>query len=187
LDVIPVYFLSSAMFAGVLALVVWALAVRLTGDRRVATIATILVCAGGGLGWIRLVGDLLAGTGSGIDLVSSNPYDNTWADGWPYFKIASIFGSRFAAAVDTVQPGSWQGPIESGLGWHLVFVTSAMPGRVPAFNEVEPDIKAGWIDDQRAAARRRAFEAMRTHYEIHLPDMTQVAAATHKPKPKETP
>ncbi len=43
LDIIPVYFASSALFAAVLALVVWALAIRLTGDRRVATIATILV------------------------------------------------------------------------------------------------------------------------------------------------
>jgi hypothetical protein len=113
-------------------------------------------------------------------------FQDYYADRSPE-QIASIFGSRFAAAVGTVQPGSWHGPIESGLGWHLVFVTSTMPGRVPDFNEVEPDIKAGWIDDQRAAARRRAFEAMRTHYEIHLPDMTQLAAATHKPKPKATP
>ena len=60
---------TSALFAGVLALVVWALASRLTGDRRVATIATILVCAGGGLGWIRLVGDVIAGAGSPFDLV----------------------------------------------------------------------------------------------------------------------
>ena len=55
LDLIPVYFATSALFAGVLALVVWALALRLTGDRRVALIATILVCIGGGMGWIRLV------------------------------------------------------------------------------------------------------------------------------------
>ena len=70
LDIIPVYFASSALFAAVLALVVWALARRLTGDRRVATIATILVVAGGGLGWIRLVGDVLAGAGDLVDLVS---------------------------------------------------------------------------------------------------------------------
>ena len=95
MDVIPVYFLTSGLFAGVLALVVWALGLRLTGDRRVATIATILVCLGGGLGWIRLIGDLLAGMGGPLDLVSHTPYDNTWADGWPYFKIASIFGTGF--------------------------------------------------------------------------------------------
>jgi len=92
-DVIPVYFVTSALFAGVLALVVWALAFQLTGDRRVALIATILVSAGGGLGWIRLVGDVVAGAGGVLDLISHNPYDNTWADGWPYFKIASVFGT----------------------------------------------------------------------------------------------
>ncbi|MEA2632065.1 MAG: hypothetical protein QOE66_2284 [Chloroflexota bacterium] len=84
-DIIPVYFASSALFAGVLALVVWALATRLTGERRVATIATILVVAGGGMGWIRLVGDLIAGTGNVVDLVTNTSYDNTWADGWPWF------------------------------------------------------------------------------------------------------
>jgi hypothetical protein len=94
-DIIAVYFLSSSLFAGVLALVVWALAARLTGERRVATIATILVVFGGGMGWIRLVGDLIAGTGGLVDLVSHTSYDNTWADGWPWFKIASIFGTGF--------------------------------------------------------------------------------------------
>lgn len=91
-DLIPTYFLSSALLASVLALVVWALACRLTGERRVATIATILVCFGGGLGWIRLVGDVAAG-GSPLDLLGSTPYDNTWTDSWPYFRIASIFGT----------------------------------------------------------------------------------------------
>jgi hypothetical protein len=94
-DLIGVYFLTSALFAGVLALVAWALAVRLTGGRRLATIAAILVCFGGGLGWIRLVGDLIAGDGSLVALVSRLSYDNTWADGWPFFKIASIFGTGF--------------------------------------------------------------------------------------------
>ncbi|MFL5673846.1 MAG: hypothetical protein ACJ779_02475, partial [Chloroflexota bacterium] len=94
-DLIAVYFATSALFAGVLALVVWGLAVRLTGGRRLATIAAILVCFGGGLGWIRLVGDLIAGGEDVVSLVSRLSYDNTWADGWPYFKIASIFGTGF--------------------------------------------------------------------------------------------
>ena len=94
-DLITVYFLTSGLFAAVLALVVWALATRLTDSRRVAAIATILVCFGGGMGWIRLVGDLIAGTGNIVDLVSHTSYDNTWVDGWPWFKVASIFGTGF--------------------------------------------------------------------------------------------
>ena len=95
IDLIPVYFLSSAVFAGVLALVTWGLSIQLTKSRRVAAIATVLVCFGGGMGWIRLIGDVIAGGGNVADLVSHISYDNTWIDGWPWFKIASIFGTGF--------------------------------------------------------------------------------------------
>lgn len=94
LDVIPVFFASSALFAASLALVSWELARRLTGSRRVASIAAILVCFGGGMGWLRLVGDLLAG-GDLAMLLATTPYDNTWADGWPKFRIASVLGTGF--------------------------------------------------------------------------------------------
>ncbi len=95
---IPVYFFTSALFAGVMALVVWALALRLTGDRRVALVATILVCLGGGMGWIRLVLDLVSGTGGSSDpltLITQHPYDNNWEDSWPFFRIASVLGTGF--------------------------------------------------------------------------------------------
>ncbi len=94
--IIGVFFLSSALLAAALALVVWALGVALTGSRSVATIATILVVAGGGMGWLRLVGDILAGASASIpELIVANQYDNSWADGWPFFRIASIFGTGF--------------------------------------------------------------------------------------------
>lgn len=94
-DLIGVYFVTSAAFAAVLALVVWALAVQLTGRRSVATIAVILVCFAGGLGWIRLVGDVIAGDTDILAMVGTTSYDNTWISGWPYFKIASIFSTGF--------------------------------------------------------------------------------------------
>ena len=102
-------------------------------------------------------------------------------------QIASIFGSAFAAAVNEARTGSWQGPIESGLGWHLVFVTSVNPGRVPSYDEVEPQIKAAWLDEQRGAARQRAFEAMKAHYEIRLPEAPRIATAPGAPHAKSTP
>lgn len=93
LDIIPIFIGSSAVMAGVLALLVWELARTLTGDRRIAAIAVILVCVGGGMGWIRLVLDLTAGRGDLLTLVSKNPYDNTWAHDWPFFRIASVLGT----------------------------------------------------------------------------------------------
>jgi hypothetical protein len=92
--IIPVFVFSSALFAGVLALLVWGLAVRLTDWPRVAAIAAVLVCFGGGMGWIRLVGDVIAG-GDPFTLVTNQAYDNSWEDGWPWFRIASVFGTGF--------------------------------------------------------------------------------------------
>ncbi len=93
LHVIPVFVVANTVMAGALALVAWELARLLLGSRRAATIATLLVLLGGGMGWIRLVLDMGAGLGSAWDLVQANPYDNTWDEGWPYFRIASILGT----------------------------------------------------------------------------------------------
>ena len=55
-------------------------------------------------------------------------------------------------ALEKVKPGSWQGPIESGFGWHLVFVDTVIPGRIPAFEEVESEVKTAWLGEQKAAS-----------------------------------
>jgi peptidyl-prolyl cis-trans isomerase C len=56
-------------------------------------------------------------------------------------ELAKEFGPTFALGVFKLKPQAWQGPVESGYGWHLVFVNSTIPGRIPAFEEVEPDVR----------------------------------------------
>ncbi len=103
-------------------------------------------------------------------------------------EMAKLFGPRFAQALLQQQPGSWQGPVESGYGWHLVWVDSVTPSRVPAFEEVETEAKTEWIADQRAETRRRAYEAMRARYEIVLPaPARQDASAAGAPPVRRVP
>ena len=85
-------------------------------------------------------------------------------------QVADIFGTSFAQALAGLGPGKWQGPIESGLGWHLVWVESNIPGRVPAFDEVEARVKSEWSDEQRAKGKRKMFDHMRARYQIVLPE-----------------
>jgi peptidyl-prolyl cis-trans isomerase C len=92
--------------------------------------------------------------------------------------IAGEFGSGFAQAVAKLEPGSWQGPIESGYGWHLVFVHSATTGRIPAFEEVETEVKTAWLGTQKAEAWRKAYEEMRANYTVLLPVPADEAIAT---------
>ena len=50
-------------------------------------------------------------------------FQDYYADRAPE-QLAKEFGPEFAQAVSHLKSGSWQGPIESGYGWHLVFVTA---------------------------------------------------------------
>jgi hypothetical protein len=84
--------------------------------------------------------------------------------------MGKLFGLNFAQTVARLKAGAWQGPVESGYGWHLIFVDTSTPGRVPAFEEIEPEIRAEWIEDQRAEAKRKAYETMRARYQVVMPE-----------------
>jgi peptidyl-prolyl cis-trans isomerase C len=104
-------------------------------------------------------------------------------------ELAKEFGPTFAQGLFQLKPGSWQGPIESGYGWHLVWIESITPGRIPDFEEVEPDVKTAWLGDQKEQAWRKAYAAMRAKYTVLLPvppDKDSTPAPTPPPK-KEVP
>jgi peptidyl-prolyl cis-trans isomerase C len=84
-------------------------------------------------------------------------------------QLAKEFGPKFAQAVLRLKPRSWQGPIESGYGWHMVFVESVTPGRIPALEEIESDVRTAWLGDQKEQAWRKAYKDMRANYSVLLP------------------
>jgi hypothetical protein len=95
--------------------------------------------------------------------------------------LSKEFGPQFAVEIAKLPTGSWQGPIESGFGWHLVFVDTAIPGRVPDFEEVEPNVKAAWLGEQKALAWERAYQDMRAKYTVLLPKPPENASAAAAP------
>ena len=93
---IPAFVVSSAILAGALALLVHGLArtlLRGRGARRAALLAVVFVIFAGGLGWMRLIGDIANGFGDLAGLVTRNSYDNSWLTDWPYFRIPSVMGT----------------------------------------------------------------------------------------------
>ena len=99
-------------------------------------------------------------------------FQDYYADRSPE-QLAKDLGTKFAQAVFKLKTGSWQGPVESGYGWHLVFVDSFTPGRIPAFEEVQPEVKAAWLADEREHAWQKAYEGMRAKYTVALPRTTE--------------
>jgi peptidyl-prolyl cis-trans isomerase C len=115
-------------------------------------------------------------------------FQDNYGDSTPQ-AIAREFGPEFAQSVAKLTPGSWQGPLKSGYGWHLVFVNTVIPGRVPAFEEVERDVKTAWLGTKKAEAWRKAYEKIRSKYKVLLPvPVDDTVKSTSKPAdPPNTP
>jgi len=111
-------------------------------------------------------------------------FQETYRDRTPEF-LGKEFGPQFALAVAQLGPGTWQGPIESGFGWHLVFVDTVVPGRVPALEEIEADVRAAWLGEQKALAWAKSYKTMRASYTVLLPGPPE-ELATASPLPLES-
>jgi len=104
--------------------------------------------------------------------------------------LGKEFGPVFAVAVVKLPTGSWQGPVESGFGWHLVYVDTLVPGRVPAFEEIEGDVKTAWLSEQKATAWEKAYKDMRAKYTVLIPappDAETAARIAATPRRNEIP
>jgi peptidyl-prolyl cis-trans isomerase C len=104
-------------------------------------------------------------------------------------EVEQMFGRAFAEAVVNVVPGTWQGPIASGYGWHLVRVDERAAARLPDLAEVQNQVQRDWADAQRRMANEEVFARVRSRYEVVIqepataPPELANAAATPKAAP----
>jgi PPIC-type PPIASE domain len=86
----------------------------------------------------------------------------------PSSEVAKQFGEKFAAKLDELAPGQWQGPVESGYGVHLVFVSERTEGRLPALAEVRDAVRREWANARRLEANEKLYEAMLKRYVVTI-------------------
>ena len=86
-------------------------------------------------------------------------------------QMAKEFGPAFSDALFRLERGSWQGPIESGYGWHLIWIDSLERGRIPNYDEVEPDVRKAWQHERYREVKERAIAEMRSRYTISVPPL----------------
>jgi parvulin-like peptidyl-prolyl isomerase len=95
-------------------------------------------------------------------------------------QLAKDFGPQFAQAIFQLSPGSWQGPVESGYGWHLIWIDSISAGHIPQFEEVEQDVKSAWMAAKRAESWNKSYAEMRKKYEVYLPQPPESTEASSR-------
>jgi hypothetical protein len=80
--------------------------------------------------------------------------------------IANLFGTQFAAAIEDLEPGTWQGPIPSGYGVHLVIVDERRDGQVQALDAVRDAVLHEWENARRQEMLEQFYRKLLEKYEI---------------------
>ncbi len=95
-------------------------------------------------------------------------------------EVGRLFGNRFAEALFEVEPQSWQGPIQSGYGLHLVYVADVSPEAVPDFEQVRNRVLVDFEADQRNEAKEALYSVLSSGYEVVVDEEAVRAAAMQR-------
>jgi len=97
--------------------------------------------------------------------------------------IGKLFGEPFAAKLAALSLKQWCGPIESGYGTHLVFVSARTEGRVPALADVRDAVRREWANARRVETNEQLYASMLKRYVVKIdrsPAQVKVAAIEAK-------
>jgi hypothetical protein len=89
-------------------------------------------------------------------------------DDAPADDLRGRFGARFVDALAALPAGTWQGPVASGFGLHLVFVERRDVERLPTLAEVRADVRREWLHAQRQARDARFYAGLRKRYDVRV-------------------
>jgi hypothetical protein len=89
-------------------------------------------------------------------------------DDVPPAELKKTFGDKFASAISALPVGSWQGPIDSGYGVHLVYIAKYIPGRLPDLAEVREQVRRDCLDARRREATDKFYNALLRRYNVRI-------------------
>ncbi|MEZ0150774.1 MAG: peptidyl-prolyl cis-trans isomerase [Candidatus Reddybacter sp.] len=81
-------------------------------------------------------------------------------------QVAGIFGSVFAKKVFLLPVNSWQGPVESEYGAHLVYILARTDARLPPLNKIRERVTREWQRTKQHAANEAFYQSLYQAYEI---------------------
>lgn len=90
-------------------------------------------------------------------------------------EVSRLFGGAFSARLFELEPGRWEGPVESAYGLHLVFVRDRVAARDPELAEVRDAVAREWLADRRRRAREDFYRELRARYEVEIATPDAVA------------
>ena len=84
----------------------------------------------------------------------------------PSRVVDGNFGSGFSKKLDELASGEWQGPIESGLGVHLIRLEFREEGTLPKLAEIRSQVEREWANEMRLEVQRKTNEKLLDLYDV---------------------
>jgi len=81
-------------------------------------------------------------------------------------EIQKLFGSGFTESLMDLAPGQWHGPVLSGYGTHLVYVSSIREPSPPIFAEVRERVVQEWTSERSEELNEQFYASLRDSYTI---------------------
>jgi len=98
-------------------------------------------------------------------------------------EIQKNFGSGFTESLLELTPGQWHGPVLSGYGVHLVYVSNVSEPPAPVFAEVRERVTQDWKTDRGEELNEKFYASLRERYTvvIEAPEQDDKVAAVQEP------
>ena len=81
-------------------------------------------------------------------------------------EIQKYFGSGFTESLLELAPGEWHGPVLSGYGVHLVYVSHISEPPAPVFAEMHERVTQDWKTDKGEDLNEKFYASLRDRYTI---------------------
>lgn len=96
-------------------------------------------------------------------------------------RVAREFGRDFADAIVLLPAGSWQGPVHSGFGVHIVRIDNLIEERAATLADVRATVERDWENERRTSTRDAYYQGLLKEYdvrvEVALPETAEDPAA----------
>jgi parvulin-like peptidyl-prolyl isomerase len=76
------------------------------------------------------------------------------------------YGPAFVKLLGSAPVGSWQGPVVTPYGWHLVKVTARRQGQAASFEAVRDQVREAYLAQRRDADRATFLQGLRRRYRV---------------------
>ena len=109
-----------------------------------------------------LKGDDIADVGAfGDDFMLQNYYPEKDA-----VEIQKLFGSGFTESLAELSPGQWHGPVLSGYGVHLVYISSISEPPAPEFAALRERVVQDWTMERGEELNDKFYASLRDQYTV---------------------